>query len=338
MGLSYTSLDNSFSSAVAGTLDKNFTGGSAALFTSIDFLFRFGLVVITVVGAGMLVSSVGLLRMTGTPGNIAKSNENLKRISFGLLGVYSLITLLYTFNRDLVNGDIGLDALRVQGGGVDVVVSSSGAPSETQASTTGPSTTSSKSCTSPESTKQAVVSGNVCAGVSCNVLGGCRYQQYLPIIKEEAAKQGINPKVVVAVMCKESRGDPNAKHLNSNGTYDCGLMQVNQKGGCTAESYTPQANIAAGITKIKGALAADNAKYGGVPAMANVFAAYNCCANGDSPYSASRDCSTDTGWPAALPKWACPINPGEGDYNMCAVKNYACEIVSCITGGSLEGL
>jgi hypothetical protein len=58
----------------------------------------------------MLVSSVGLLRMTGTPGNIAKSNENLKRISFGLLGVYSLITLLYTFNRDLVNGDIGLDA------------------------------------------------------------------------------------------------------------------------------------------------------------------------------------------------------------------------------------
>lgn len=133
----YKTLDNSFSSAVSGTLDKNFTGGSAALFTSIDFLFRFGLVVITVVGAGMLVSSVGLLRMTGTPGNIAKSNENLKRISFGLLGVYSLITLLYTFNRDLVNGDIGLDALRVQGGGVDVVVAG-GNPDEP---TTTPPTT-----------------------------------------------------------------------------------------------------------------------------------------------------------------------------------------------------
>jgi hypothetical protein len=37
-----------------------------------------------------------------------------------------------------------------------------------------------------------------------------------------------------------------------------------------------------------------------------------------------------SGFPSSIPKWACPINPGTADLNMCSVKSYVCELSSCL--------
>ena len=57
------------------------------------------------------------LRMQGTPTSISKSNEIFKTVTLGLLGVFSLFLILYTFNKDLLIGDVGLGELKVVGGG-----------------------------------------------------------------------------------------------------------------------------------------------------------------------------------------------------------------------------
>jgi hypothetical protein len=185
-------------------------------------------------------------------------------------------------------------------------------------------------CQSPDDFKTKHTSqGGLCGGATCSALSGCNYQQFLPIINSEAVRQGVNPKLVVAIMCKENRGMRiNAENRNTDSTgrtsYDCGLMQVNQNTPCTEASYDPATNIAAGVRKIK---EATGQVYTGIPQVASIAAAYN---SGPGHNNASADCTTSSGFPFSIPKWACPINPGNGTFNMCSVKSYACDVSACV--------
>ena len=130
-------------------------------------------------------------------------------------------------------------------------------------------------------------------------------------------------------MCKESGARKDEQNKNPNGTYDCGLMQINQPTPCDAGILDTHTNIERGVSTMRSKIAAAGRLYTNIPAEAGVFASYNCCANGTVPNSESVSCKTSDGWPT-IPKWACPIDPGTGDFNMCGVKAYACELTACL--------
>jgi hypothetical protein len=131
-------------------------------------------------------------------------------------------------------------------------------------------------------------------------------------------------------MCKESRAQVNAAGNNPNGTFDCGLMQINQPTPCDATILNPAENIRRGVALMKEKIRLTSQTYQNIPAETGPFSSYNCCANGTVPNAPSADCTTANGFPFAIPKWACPINPGESSSNMCTVKNYACELSVCM--------
>jgi hypothetical protein len=268
----------------------------------------------------------GIYRLEASENGVRKSNEAFKGATFGVLGVFLMFLIFFTFNRDILLSDVGLGALRgggVVSGGGGVLSGVPVAPSRSGGS---------PSCSTKEEviTKLSSTSG-ICGGTTCSFLSGCNYSQYISIIKSEAAAAGVDPKTVAVIMCKESQAKPNAQRRNPNGTYDCGLMQVNQPGPCDTSSLDPQQNIRKGVALIKQKTSAVSQSYSGIPQRLGVFASYNCCANGTVPHSPSTDCSTANGFPFSIPKWACPLNPGDGQFNMCSVKNYVCGIDACLS-------
>jgi hypothetical protein len=233
--------------------------------------------------------------------------------------------MLDTVNKDLLIGNIDLSALKVSSGGGQMV-SNGGLLQSSQSSS------QSQACSGTQQTIDSLASGNICGNVSCQALSGCAYEQYLTTINQEALAQGVDPKMVIAIMCKESKGKSSSQNQNPNGTFDCGLMQVNQPGTCDSASLDPATNIRRGVQKIKNIINSTQANeiYGGVPAKTGIFATYNCCSNGTQPNAPSVDCTALNGFNSTIPKWACPINPGSGKFNMCAVRSYTCELAACI--------
>ena len=140
----------------------------------------------------------------------------------------------------------------------------------------------------------------------------------------------MKPVIIIVTICKESSGRKDAQNKNPNGTYDCGLMQINQQTPCDAAILNPTENIKIGIATMKKKIDFAIQIYPNIPAESGAFASYNCCANGTIPHAPSADCTVSNGFPFTLPKWACPINPGDGQYNMCTVKNYTCELNACL--------
>jgi hypothetical protein len=176
----------------------------------------------------------------------------------------------------------------------------------------------------------------LCGGANCK--GLCNFN---PAIKQlavtEARTAGVDPGIILALICRESSGDPiKIGKLATNGKEDCGLMQIHsgdyKKTKCSEVENVmdPTNNIRLGIAAYKSKLTSvSRFSYEGTAKPTLAFAAYNCCANGDNPNDKSADCNLSTGWSMDLPKWACPINPGKGSFNMCAVKNYACDVTAC---------
>ncbi len=310
-----------------------FNGGNTSFLATSTFLYT--LFFVAIVGAAFYRYGVaGILRMQASEPTIRKSNEIIKQVTLGLLGVFSLFLILFTVNKGLITGDVGLEGLRV-GGTTGSIIRTTTSP----VSNTGTILTSSKSCESPDAVKSKITSpAGVCGGVRCTLLSGCAYNQFLPIIKEESAAAGIDYRITVVIMCRESRGVINPPQrtgslANADGSFDCGLMQINRKDKvCDSSILDPRTNIRAGIQELKKSInvSAGRPITPGVPPLANAFADYNCCANGTAPSSPSNDCTQSAGFPVTLPKWACPINPGAGTFNMCAVKDYACETSNCI--------
>jgi hypothetical protein len=243
-----------------------------------------------------------------------------------------LFPLLYTFNRDLLLGEVGLSGLKAvrpgvaQGGGQSSVTGN-------VSTNIAPPANTSNSCSDPKAFAASISNGgSICGSRQCSALSGCKYQQYINIINQESAKEGVDPAVTIAIMCRESHGDPNPPESakNDNQTHNCGLMQINSSSACSGSILDPQTNISLGVKKIKQKMSGANQVYKNIPAITGAIASYNCCGNGDIPNAQSRDCNQDTGYPNPIPKWACPINPGTGSYNMCKVDDYVCDVSACI--------
>lgn len=191
-------------------------------------------------------------------------------------------------------------------------------------------------CTDPEILKgKLATGGKVCDGV-CRK-GKCNFS---PIVTAaiEANSGSMDKRLVKSFVCRESDGNPNA--TNSAGVItSCGLMQVNWNEvpgntsctGPTKNLLDPNINIAEGVRVFQRKIAASNPgsySTSGITSVQMASAAYNCCSNGENPNAPSVSCSTGASWPS-LPKWACPINPGAATFNMCKVKDYACDVEAC---------
>ena len=331
MAVSYTALEPDLESTIGG--GASFTTASVpTLFTSASFVYTFAFVVI-VVAASFRYAYAGALRMSATQKGIQESKGEFKRVTYGLLGVFALWLILYTVNKDMLTGNVSLSGLKVGNvvgnpGSLAVVVPPGTAPSGT-----------SKACDDEATVKASVLSGTICGNSSqCSLSSTCLTNNpYISFIKSESARLGVDYKMIVVTMCKESGANPEASGKNPGGSYDCGIMQINQSGPCDNPSVlraNVNANITAGISLMKQKILATNQSYpgfpniGGIP-VAGVFASYNCCANGTSPNSPSASCTSANGWPS-IPKWACPIDPGTGTFNMCGVKSYACDLTNCL--------
>jgi hypothetical protein len=330
----YTSLEPAYSQVLSqtGQAIGFSTSNAVSLFTSTSFLWSAG-IMISVVAAGFMYMRAGVIRMQASEAGVKKSNEEIRRVTLGLLGVLSLFVILYTFNKGLLRGDVGLQGLKASpyrsGGGGDFA--GGGATGDFSSATTSSSNPGGASCSDTQSVISALSSQNgICRGVSCTALSGCNYQQYLSAIQQAAGQAGVDSKYIVALMCKESKAVATAQNRNPNGTYDCGLMQINQPGPCDSAILDPATNISRGVSLFKQKQSATGQVYPNIPQIAGVFASYNCCANGTIPNAPSADCTQSAGFPNSIPKWACPINPGEGQFNMCAVKNYACDLTACV--------
>ena len=325
----YQALEPTITSSL-GTEPLSFDGSSVSFFTSTSFLYTLAFVVI-VVAASYRYSVAGMLRMQATEEGIRKSKEEFKRVTYGLLGVFGLWLILATVNKDMLTGDVGLSELKA------TMTTNSGKyiPSKTTSPSIGTQTGSGntpKNCTmTTQDTITAIKSGNVCGGTTCNgLLTTCKYKDYLPELKTASGNNSEKLKMLIVIMCKESGGNSrSAPPANDNGTYDCGLMQVNKKTPCTQDDFNPATNIQAGASIF---FSNNPPMYGGVPITASTFAAYN--AGNAGANSQSNDCNSSIGFTSPVPKWVCPINAGD----MCAVKSYACTLNACVNDPSLNGL
>jgi hypothetical protein len=55
----------------------------------------------------------GIYRLEASENGVRKSNEAFRDATLGLLGVFLMFLIFFTFNRDLLSSDIGLSTLRV---------------------------------------------------------------------------------------------------------------------------------------------------------------------------------------------------------------------------------
>lgn len=317
--LVYAPLESDITSTIGGGASFN-TASAPSFFTTSSFLFTFAFVII-VVTASFRYAYAGMLRLPATQESIKKSKDEFTRVTYGLLGVFALWLILFTVNKDMLSGEVTLSGLKATPG--------TGTIGAVVPTGTTPGSGTSKACESEVAVKAALTAGNVCGGVTCTMSGCLSSNQYIGMIKSEA---GADWKMALVILCKESGGQKDATHKNENGSWDCGLMQKNMPLGKTCASdniLDPLTNIHAGVAAMKQTISANNQTYPGIPSVAGVFSAYNCCANGTAPNSPSASCTSANGWPS-VPKWACPIDPGTAAVNMCGVKAYACELTACL--------
>lgn len=109
--MNYTPLEPSFIQPLG--LDT-IGGGITSLLASTTFLYGAGIMLV-IVAAAFRYGLAGIWRIEASSRGITKSNQEIKRVTFGLIGVLSLFLLISSVNRDLLRGDVGLNNL---GGGV----------------------------------------------------------------------------------------------------------------------------------------------------------------------------------------------------------------------------
>ena len=315
--------------SLSSLVDKvpTFNGSSLSFFDTSSFVYT--LFFMAIVGAAFYeYILVGVYRMAASESGIRKSNETFRRTTLGLAAVFALFLIIFTLNKGLLTGNVGLGELKGE------VTSGGSISTNANTGTSGGSGSSSRSCESTEAVISKINSpGGICGGATCGILTGCNYGTYTTLIDQAIGSDntgGQLRKMIIVTMCKESRANPAAKGTNPNGSYDCGLMQINQSTPCDAAILDPAENIRRGVALMRQKIAASSQTYTNIPPETAPFSAYNCCANGTVPNSQSGDCTTANGFPSSFPKWACPINPGDSVSNMCTVKNYVCELSACM--------
>jgi hypothetical protein len=113
MASSYTPLESGYLSTFGSI--PTFSGSGGSFYSSVVFVYLLFFAIIVVAAGGRYVVA-GLSRMQAGEQGLRKSNEIIKRVTLGLLGVFGLFILLYTINRGFLVGDIGLEGLRIGGG------------------------------------------------------------------------------------------------------------------------------------------------------------------------------------------------------------------------------
>jgi hypothetical protein len=118
-------LEPTFSKAVPAFQAPAFNAANPSFFATTSFIYTL-LFVVIITSAFFMYGKAALLRIQLSGAGRARSNEEIRRVTLGLLGGLLLFPLLYTFNRDLLLGDIGLSGLKAvrpgvaQGGGGNV--------------------------------------------------------------------------------------------------------------------------------------------------------------------------------------------------------------------------
>lgn len=88
-----------------------FGGSDVSFYATSSFVYT--LFFIAIVGAAFYeYILVGVYRMEASENGIRKSNETFKRTTWGLLGVFGLFLIIFTLNKDILTGDVGLSALQ----------------------------------------------------------------------------------------------------------------------------------------------------------------------------------------------------------------------------------
>jgi hypothetical protein len=113
MATPYTPLEPSSITALSSVgASTNVSDASFAGITT----FVYSLFFIGIIGAAFYrYTLAGMFRMEASESGIRKSNEIFKRVTLGLLGVFSLFILLFTVNKGLVTGDVPLGNLKSGG-------------------------------------------------------------------------------------------------------------------------------------------------------------------------------------------------------------------------------
>ncbi|HCC05802.1 TPA: hypothetical protein DEP94_00335 [Candidatus Nomurabacteria bacterium] len=327
MSESYQPLDST-EQAIISTPNKPFgftVGQPTNLSDTFAFVLFFMLAASGVAAMGRVIYALSLRVLNSDdPAKVTAANKIITTSLTVLLGSFSLVVLFMAVNPDVVSGNLDFSKITVMSmrAGSQLPVLASGGVSSTGAS-----------CSDESIFKKSVsTSGEVCLTNTCEALKGCDTTTYASIINLEATKQGVNPKLVTVLMCRESRGIVSPPvHTNTDGSVDCGLMQINKKvGGCTQADLDPATNIAKGVALIKEKYSLIKQSYPGITRDMMVSASYNCCGSGN-PNDQSSDCTPASGYPYTLPKWACPIDPGKTSTNMCFVKNYVCDVATCLS-------
>jgi hypothetical protein len=286
--------------------------------TYVVSIYKFGIGAIGI--CAMLMIIIGGYMYITSAGNATTMGKAKGVITDAIIGLIMALAswlLLYVINPDLIQ--------------FTPLAESVGSPSPGTPGT--PGTPGSKSCSNPDTMKEHLASGGkVCGNQGCSSTSDeCKNNvntKYSTMITAAGATAEEAP-YIKAIICRESKGDPNA----DNKKGDCGLMQINNSSyvnGCPAKILDPQTNITQGVALFKSKKPSSAGSYAssGIDVNMMAFANYNCCANQDLPNDASNSCNPNDGWPK-LPKWACPIDPGTGSSNMCAVKDYACDVSAC---------
>jgi hypothetical protein len=133
MLVTYTALEQDYlnkitSEPVSFDVSTSFGDVSGFLFTTFF--------AVIVAAAFVRYVMAGVYRIQASEAGIRKSNETIKRVTLGLLGVFGLFLVLYTVNRGFLESDINLDGLRITGGsagvgGTGVVTSNPGTGNQT---------------------------------------------------------------------------------------------------------------------------------------------------------------------------------------------------------------
>lgn len=106
---SYTSLETNTS--IPGiSFDTN---TKPSLSSSFSLIFTLAIIACIAATAFVYIKG-GLFRLQASEAGVRKSNEEFKRGTLGLLGVLSMWLLLYTLNKGILLGDVGLDGLRAR--------------------------------------------------------------------------------------------------------------------------------------------------------------------------------------------------------------------------------
>lgn len=320
------------------TLCHVIVAGKGVMDWGVRVMVAIGLVVITAMGIWYIVSA-------GDKGMIEQAKSGIKSTLIGIavilsawLLVNTVLLLMAQETDSTKNPVLGLrvtngyhftcDTQSLAQGGASSAAKGETAPSGGTVTPGGGA-----ECTDPAQLKDALSKGGtVCSGGSWSCPAQCDTTPWQDAISAAAAKYHISETFIRLIIAKESSCNSGAV----GPTGDCGLMQVKPSSvgnsGCLGPSVNltdPRVNIDQGTKILVSAVneaASLESKYGATTKKESLAAAIYNAGSGQS--GSSVDCKTSEGWPV-IPKWGCPINPGEKEFNACDIRTYACNVQAC---------